>query len=101
MEGTKAPPKDEFRYNPKPLLALCLSQMGKDPTGTILNQENALCGLGEDLLTEVLLSIMAETNLTVPIVRCFEGVAKMEDHKRILKFIQSLDLFWAIGPAKK
>eukprot|EP00514_Thraustochytrium_sp_LLF1b_P004585 CAMPEP_0184526790 /NCGR_PEP_ID=MMETSP0198_2-20121128/10846_1 /TAXON_ID=1112570 /ORGANISM="Thraustochytrium sp., Strain LLF1b" /LENGTH=177 /DNA_ID=CAMNT_0026918393 /DNA_START=206 /DNA_END=739 /DNA_ORIENTATION=- len=83
----------------KPLLSLCLNVFGRDPIHTVLTSD--MYGMGEPLLGEILAEIIRHGNLTPSVVRAFEKVAKEEGHSNISKFLQSLDLFAAIGPGMR
>ncbi|GBG30528.1 Hypothetical Protein FCC1311_067482 [Hondaea fermentalgiana] len=81
-------------YNPPSLMECCLSTIGERPDVAVLHQD--LYGFGQDMLARMLLAIIQRGNLTIPLVRRFETVAREEGHDLIEQFVEGLDIFAAI-----
>lgn len=92
---SRRPPQAPSRiYNPPSLMQCCLATIGEKPREAVLQQN--LYGLGESLLAQMIYAIYQQGNLTIPLVRHFESVAKEEGHDLILRFVEGLDIFAAI-----
>jgi hypothetical protein len=74
-----------------------VEQAGREPE-RVISAVDDLAGLGEHATIDILCQVMANSNLTVPLVRTFKAAAEQEGHDAILQFLASLDVFSAIGP---
>ena len=74
------------------LLEVCLDTIGQKPSACLLSGSNRphhhLAGVGDKLLTDMLISIVGRGNLTVEIVKLFRRVAAAEGRKEILNYLK-------------
>jgi len=85
---------NEVLYSPSSLRNMCLDIIGRTPSTSVMHCD--LTGFGEPLLSSMLHSIISHSNLTVPIVRHFEEISKIEGHENILKFVSKMDILTAL-----
>lgn len=83
-------------HSPAPLFSMCMDKIGREPEPCLLHSKALLLAMGEDMLVEVLVSIVRRGNLTLPLVRHLQAVADQGGHASIQAFLAQLDIAAAI-----